>query len=425
MFTIKKAVRTATPALIGLWSMSGGGKTMSALKLARGLVGPKGKIGVADTENKRALFYADVCGPWDHLDFQPPFTPDRYTQAVESFHKKGGYDCLIVDGMSHVWEGEGGIIDMAEANKKGGLLKWQAPKMAYKRMMNNLLRSPTHVIFCLRAKSGSVQSGSGSNMVITQTGLEPICEKNFIYEMTISVLLGPDHKPLFEDIGRFTCNETIPRVKIPEEIKHVIVPGEFISEKTGEQIREWIAGGADFDKDQARLETVARDVATLGTKALEKHWKSLGKKGQTKLLPIRDEIKSTAAAADKENEVPEEPETSDEAPPIDTSSLDEDPEPDQKPDKKQEPDKEPQFLVHKPNGNTDNLGNISEWKHRIHEIVLNMGSAESMTAFINAHKTTFDNIKAKYPDTIQLISEEISVCIGKFNDQPKEQEDYS
>ncbi|MBF0186198.1 MAG: ATP-binding protein, partial [Magnetococcales bacterium] len=41
-----------------MWGGSSSGKTYSALRLARGLVGPQGKIGVIDTENRRALFYA-------------------------------------------------------------------------------------------------------------------------------------------------------------------------------------------------------------------------------------------------------------------------------------------------------------------------------------------------------------------------------
>lgn len=305
-FNIVKAQRKATPALIGLWGPSGSGKTYSALRIARGLVGPQGKIGVIDTENRRAEFYANVAGGWDHLDLQPPFGPQRYTEAFGAFEKAGGYGCIIVDSMSHVWEGEGGVLDIAGSQRTNdgrempGLAKWNAPKTAYKRMLNGLLRAPFHVIFCLRAKEAVRQKGKGRDLEIEHLGLSPICEKSFIYEMTVSVLLGPDHKPLFRDGERFRCSPDVPSVKAPDELWGTIKPNEYLSEDTGREIAEWVNGGATFDQDADALKRAARDVASLGMAALQKHWDSL-KPAQKKMLKQHlDEFKSIAARADEE-----------------------------------------------------------------------------------------------------------------------------
>lgn len=299
---IKTAVRKATPALIVLWGPSGSGKTLSALKIARGLVGPKGKIGLVDTENRRAEFYASEVGGWDHLDFQPPFTPQRYTDAFKAFENAGEYDCVIVDSMSHVWEGDGGVLDMASASNYPGLLKWQAPKMAYKRMVNNLLRAPYHVIFCLRAKEGVVQIGRGKDASIESVGLEPICEKNFIYEMTVSALIGPDHKPLFQPIDRFRCNPIIPAVKAPEDLLPAIHVGEFLSEQTGKDIADWVGGGAPVDNEFEQLARVARDISTMGMERLGQHWSSLTPAQQHKLASIKEDLKRIASQADAERQ---------------------------------------------------------------------------------------------------------------------------
>lgn len=299
-FRITKAERKATPSLIGLWGPSSCGKTYSALRIARGLVGPTGKIGLIDTENRRAEFYANVAGGWDHLDLQPPFSPQRYTQAFRTFENKGGYGCIIVDSMSHVWEGEGGVLDIAGNNKSKGLQKWNAPKTAYKRMVNDLLRAPFHVIFCLRAKEGVRQSGSGDSASIESVGLEPICEKNFIYEMTVSVLLGPDHMPLFQPIDRFKCSPSIPAVKAPDELWGFIKPKTFLSEETGAAIQEWVSGGASFDQDMEKLKREGRDVATLGMSRLEQWWKGLGRAQQRVMKTNLDELKAIAKAADEE-----------------------------------------------------------------------------------------------------------------------------
>lgn len=299
-FNIVKAQRKATPALIGLWGPSGSGKTYSALRIARGLVGAKGKIGVIDTENRRAEFYANVAGGWDHLDLQPPFGPMRYSEAFRSFEDAGGYGCIIVDSMSHVWEGEGGVLDIAGANTSSGLQKWNAPKTAYKRMLNGLLRAPFHVIFCLRAKEAVRQKGKGRDAEIESLGLAPICEKNFIYEMTVSVLLGPDHKPLHRDTERFRCSPEIPAVKAPDEIWTAIKPGEYLSEETGSAIAEWVNGGATFDQDAEALKRATRDVASLGMAALEKHWAALKPAQKRVLKDHMEEMKSIATKADSE-----------------------------------------------------------------------------------------------------------------------------
>lgn len=142
---IKPAVRAFQPALIALWGGSSSGKTFSALRLARGLVGPHGKIGFVDTKNRRGLFYAGQAGGlWDHLDLQPPFTPERYIEAFRAFEHAGGYNSVIIDSASHVWEG--GVMKQADNNSSKGLSKWAKPKKSLKKMINVLLRSHCHVI---------------------------------------------------------------------------------------------------------------------------------------------------------------------------------------------------------------------------------------------------------------------------------------
>ena len=294
MFEIKKAVRVQQPALIGIWGGSYTGKTYSALRLARGLVGPVGKIGVIDTENRRALFNAGkVGGEWDHIDFQPPFTPERYIEAFRAFEHAGGYGCIVIDSVSHVWEGEGGVLDQADANNAPGLAKWAKPKMAMKRMINTLLRSPCHVIFCMRAKMGVAQEGRGKDARIISTGLEPIMEKNLIYEMLVSILIGPDHKPLFNSFGdRYWVNPIIPAIKGPDDVLRVIKPGEYLTEQTGEALRAWLSGASRDVLDEAKR------VAGRGTEAFRGWWVGLSKEDMKSITPNINELKAICHAAD-------------------------------------------------------------------------------------------------------------------------------
>lgn len=304
-FEIKEAVRQGAPPLIGLWGGSFTGKTFSALLMARGIVGPDGKIGLIDTENGRALFHTGVGGKWFHLDLQPPFTPGRYTDAFKQFEDVGGFGCVIVDSFSHCWEGQGGVLDMADGGKTRdgralqGLKKWQAPKMEYKRMVNALLRAPFAVIFCLRAKDGVKQIGAGNDAKIESTGVQPISGKGFIHELTVSALIGPDHFPVFPGPqGLVQCDPLVPAVKTPDDLRDIFQPGQFIGIETGKRIADWSAGVVPFDVEKARLEREARNVCSMGTEAYGRFWKQIGVDGQKKLIPIHEELKSLAAEAD-------------------------------------------------------------------------------------------------------------------------------
>jgi hypothetical protein len=303
-FEVKTAVREAVPPLIALWGPSGGGKTYSALKVARGLVGSKGKIVLIDTENGRAKFYANMVGGWHHLDLQPGFSPQRYTEAMKAAEAAGA-DVIIIDSMSHAWDGEGGVLDMADNARSAsgklltGLAKFKTPKTQFKRMMNNLLRSRVPVIFCLRAKQLSVQAGRGADAEILDKGLTPICEKNFIFEATVSVLLGPDHKPVFQNTEDLKCNPAIPSVKIPEDAVGAIKRGAFLDESTGAAIASWINGGEAIDHDTRELQRKARDKATEGSVKLRDWWENeLTKPERQKLVSMLDELKTLAQQAD-------------------------------------------------------------------------------------------------------------------------------
>lgn len=304
MFEVKQAVREAVPPLVVLWGPSGSGKTYSALKVARGIVGQKSKIVVVDTENGRAKFYADMVGGWHHIDFQPPFSPQRYTEAMKAAEHAGA-DIIVIDSMSHVWEGEGGVLDMADNARSStgkaltGLAKFKTPKTQFKRMQNNLLRSRVPVIFCLRAKPLSVQVGKGDDAKIVEKGLTPICEKNFIFEATVSVLLGPDHKPVFQNTEDLKCNPAVPSVKIPEAAAGAIKRGAYLDEATGAAIASWLGGGETVDHDMRELQRKARDKATEGSVKLRDFWENeLTKDQRHKLASIREELKTVASQAD-------------------------------------------------------------------------------------------------------------------------------
>lgn len=247
-FMFRPAVRENVGLLIGLAGQSGSGKTYTAMRLASGICGGK-PFALIDTEAGRAKHYADQF-KFDHGDLKPPFRPDAYADAIIAADA-AGYPVIVVDSMSHVWAGDGGVLDWQEEEvtrmagddwKKREAVKmasWIKPKMAHKHMVQKLLQIRAHLILCFRAeeKIEMVREDGKLKIVpkVTQTGLDgfvPICEKNLPYELTASFLLMAA-KPGYP----------MP-IKLQQQHKHLFPLDRPIDETSGKGIAEWAAGGA-------------------------------------------------------------------------------------------------------------------------------------------------------------------------------------
>ena len=280
-YTFRKAVRADTTVLIALAGPSGGGKTYSALRLARGIVGPRGKFAMIDTEAGRALHYSDQFD-FDHLDLKPPFSPENYAKAVAAA-EAAGYHAIIIDSMSHEWNGDGGCQDMHDAaheklgnTEQTNILAWRDAKLDHKRMMSRFLQTRSHVIFCLRAeeKIKFLKDPQTGKMKIEPVGWMPLCEKNFMYEMTASFMLLDDHP----GVGR--------PIKLQEQMKPFFNPKNCLDEFAGEQLAKWAAGGT---------EKAAKDGAGQGLEA-----PAIPQQASDAPLPQPDIFVQSSAMADHE-----------------------------------------------------------------------------------------------------------------------------
>lgn len=239
----KPGKRENVPLLIGLAGGTGSGKTYSGMRLAKGLAAGE-KFAVIDTENGRAQHYADDF-TFDHAALHAPFRPDAYAEAIETAAKQG-YRVILVDSMSHEWDGDGGMLDWQEEEfqRLGGrdavkMTSWIKPKGAHRKFVTRLLQIPAHVVLCFRAaeKVEMVRDDKGKMQVVpkrTLTGLNgwvPITEKNLPYELTLSCLLTADAPGLPKPI------------KLQEQHRPFLPLDKPISEETGEQLAKWAAGG--------------------------------------------------------------------------------------------------------------------------------------------------------------------------------------
>lgn len=197
-FIFKPATRQGVIPLVGLYAESGCGKTMSALLLARGFVGPTGKIAMIDSESGRGSLYADVIpGGYETLRLEPPFSPSRYVDALQAAFN-AGFGIVVIDSMSHEHDGMGGVLDMAAANeeKSGkGLHVWKGPKLEHAKMVQLLLRCPVPVVCCIRAKykTRQIKDEKGKTAIVKDNVTSPIQDEAFIYELTAHAEILPDH----------------------------------------------------------------------------------------------------------------------------------------------------------------------------------------------------------------------------------------
>lgn len=298
VFKIVKAERQNMPVRIALWGPTGSGKTYSAVLLAHGLTEKGKKICVIDTENHRSTQYSGIIGEdWYHIDLQPPYTPERYTAAVQSVVKAGGFGCIIIDSASHIWMGKGGILEQAEASPQKGQGKWKAPKNTYNKTVDTIFHSPVPIIFCLRAREKNETSGDNK---LKSIGYEPIIEKSFLHEMTVSIMLNDQHCPVMVGDQRFRATPLTPPVKAPEDLFNKLFQDNGpIGERHGKIISEWLKAAKSRDLEQDDIERQARDAASIGRSNLRRFYKEQLAEGRTRLEAIQDELNAIADEADE------------------------------------------------------------------------------------------------------------------------------
>jgi hypothetical protein len=157
-FKIAQAARENVKLKIGISGPSGSGKTFSALELAYGIAGSWEKIGVVDTENRSALYYASK-GPWRHIPFDPnehagAYHPRNYVNVIR-FAEQQDISVLVIDSISHEWEGKGGCLDLVDQSGKG-FTSWKTVTPQHNAFMDAMRLSPLHIIATMRSKQDYV-----------------------------------------------------------------------------------------------------------------------------------------------------------------------------------------------------------------------------------------------------------------------------
>lgn len=119
---LRKSNRSQARIRMALQGPSGSGKTYSALLLAYGICKDWNKVAVIDTENHSADLYSHL-GDYNVLTLTAPFTPERYIEALDKC-ESAGMDVIVIDSISHEWEGDGGILDIHSQMVGNSFTNW-------------------------------------------------------------------------------------------------------------------------------------------------------------------------------------------------------------------------------------------------------------------------------------------------------------
>lgn len=224
--TIRKAERAQSKLRIGLAGPSGAGKTMSALKLARGIAGPEGKICMIDTERGSGDLYAHLTA-YDIITLAPPYNPKNYVEAIEAA-EDAGYDCIIIDSLSHAWSDEGGLLDQADKLSAGGnrFTVWASLTPQHRKLVNGMLNSDAHIIATVRSKQEySIEKDEKSGRSnVKKLGMAPVQRDGMEYEFTVFMDIEQNH----------AAHASKDRTDLFKDEVFVI------DEQTGSRLTEWL-----------------------------------------------------------------------------------------------------------------------------------------------------------------------------------------
>lgn len=233
---LQKAERKQAKIKLGLQAPSGAGKTMSALLLAYGLVNDWTKIAVIDTENHSADLYAHL-GNYQVLALDEPFSPERYREAIE-ICENAGMEVIIIDSISHEWEGVGGILDIHGAMMGNSFTNWAKVSPRHNDFVQKILQSKCHIIATIRSKQDYVLSEKNGKVVPEKVGLKGVTREGLDYEFTIVLELDLKHQ----------ATATKDRTQL-----FMDKPSFVITPNTGLKIANWCNAGKSLEDIKATI----------------------------------------------------------------------------------------------------------------------------------------------------------------------------
>ncbi len=178
---LRQSERKRAKIKMALQGSAGSGKTFSSLLLAQGLTnGNFSKVAIIDTENGSADLYAHL-GQYNVLSLTPPFTPQKYVEAIE-ICEKAGMEVIIIDSISHCWDY---LLNYHSSLAGNSFTNWAKIKPLEKMFIEKILQSPTHIIATMRTKQDYVLNQKDGKFIPEKVGLKAVQRDGIDFEFTL------------------------------------------------------------------------------------------------------------------------------------------------------------------------------------------------------------------------------------------------
>jgi hypothetical protein len=238
------AIRSEEPLLLGMIGPPGGGKSLSSLKLAKGIQSVRGgDIIVIDTEGGRSRKYNDQI-PFKIVELANGRSNDFLDAIRAQLPAKPA--AIIVDSLSD--EHEAYLEWHDEMVPKMGNNEWAAwakPKAARKLLISGILKIKVPLIFTFRAREKTKQNpdpNAKRNDKIINIGWQPVAPLEIVHTLDLTCILPPraDGVPVWhsDKIGEDFI------IKLPNYLAPYIDEGKPLCEEMGAAFARWAAGSA-------------------------------------------------------------------------------------------------------------------------------------------------------------------------------------
>lgn len=246
----RQATRRQLKARVAFDGPSGSGKTWTSLEWAT-VLADGGRVLVIDTEHGSASLYSDVFA-FEVITWAPPYDPGELADTIRDAGP-AGFAVVVVDSLSHFWEGEGGTLDIVDAaaqKAKGNTWAgWKTGTPALRHLVDVILASPFHVLATMRSKTEWVlekDPRTGKEKPV-RVGMAPVMRAGAEYEFTLVADLDLDHRV---SITKSRCSALADAL---------IQPGR--AGDAARLFRDWLSTGDEAEPESAMPAAATGDVA--------------------------------------------------------------------------------------------------------------------------------------------------------------------
>ena len=197
--SFKKASRSAKYLRILIEGPSGSGKTYGALLMAYGMLKllKEGEIFVIDTEKGSSNSYTNIVDREYFVgDISAPYHPEALRQKLQEAADAGA-KVVIVDSITHFWEGSGGCLEINEVLAKSKFrgntyAAWSETKKIWRGLIEFINALPCHVILTGRSKTETAQVNEGGRSTVKRLGMKLLAGDGLEYEMDLAFAVVHD-----------------------------------------------------------------------------------------------------------------------------------------------------------------------------------------------------------------------------------------